>query len=155
MVKQLRAARMEECIACGSCMLACARTRHKSLSLEKSAIRIRTAGGFRSAMIADVCLACAEPACAAVCSAGALARRKGGGVIVRRDRCIGCRRCEEVCSVRGIHYEDDLGYPVVCSHCGLCVPFCPHGCLVLEDAETAFDVGASAAEAAPPEEVAT
>ena len=77
MVKQLRAAQMEECIACGSCMLACARTRQKSLSLDKSAIRIRTAGGFRSAMIADVCLACAEPACAAVCSAGALARAEG------------------------------------------------------------------------------
>ncbi len=155
MVKQLRAARMEECIACGSCMLACARTRHKSLSLDKSAIRIRTAGGFRSAMIADVCLACLEPACAAVCSAGALARRKGGGVVVKRDRCIGCGRCEEVCSVRGIHYDEDLGYPVVCSHCGLCVPFCPHGCLVLEDAETDFGEAASTAEAASREEVAT
>lgn len=66
---------MEERIACGSCMLSCSRARHRSLSLDKSAIRIRMAGDFRSAMIADVCLACAEPACVAVCSAGALARR--------------------------------------------------------------------------------
>ena len=82
MVKQLRATRMEECIACGSCMLACARIRQQSLSLDRSAIRIRTAGGFRSALVADICLACAEPACAAVCSAGALGKRKGGGVLV-------------------------------------------------------------------------
>lgn len=125
---------MEECIACGSCMLACARIRHQSLSLEKSAIRIRTAGGFRSSPVADVCLACLDPACVDACAAGALRPRPGGGVIVKRDRCMGCGRCTDACAVHGIRYDPDLGHPVVCSHCGACVRFCPHGCLVLEEA---------------------
>ena len=99
-------------------MLACSRARHSSLSLYKSAIRIRAAGDFRSAMVADICLACAEPACAAVCSAGTLARRQGAGVLVWRVRCIGCRRCAEVRGVRETHFDEDIGYPVVCSHCG-------------------------------------
>lgn len=137
MPKLLRAARMEECIACGSCMLACARRWHQSLSLEKSAIRIRTAGGFRSSPVADVCLGCIDPACASVCPAGALVARAGGGVLVRKDRCIGCDRCTEVCSVHGIRYDDELGYPVTCVHCGTCVHFCPHGCLVLENVDAA------------------
>ncbi len=135
MAKLLRARRMEECIGCGSCMLACARSRYASLSLNKSAIRVRTAGGFRSSLIADLCLGCDEPACAAVCPAGALLPRPGGGVIVKKERCIGCDRCTEACSVRGIRYDEELGYPVVCAHCGFCARFCPHGCLALEDTD--------------------
>jgi Fe-S-cluster-containing hydrogenase component 2 len=26
-------------------------------------------------------------------------------------------------------YLDTAGEPVVCLHCGKCVPYCPHGCL--------------------------
>jgi Fe-S-cluster-containing dehydrogenase component len=124
---------MEECIACGSCMLACARTRYHSFSLDKSAITIRTAGGFRSSVIADLCLACAEPACAAVCPSRALVPRPGGGVIVKQDRCLGCGRCAEECAVRGIRFNAELGYPIVCAHCGACARYCPHGCLELEE----------------------
>lgn len=139
MPKLLRAARMEECIACGSCMLACARARHQSLSLDTSAIRIRTAGGFRSSLIADICLGCTDAACAAVCPARALLPRPGGGVVLKKDRCIGCGRCAEACAVRGIRYLDELGYPVVCVHCGVCAKYCPHGCLVMEDVDAAGD----------------
>lgn len=135
MPRLLRAARMPKCIGCNSCMLACARVLHKSLSLGESAIRIRTAGGFRGSFVADLCRGCLEPPCAAVCSPGALKSRPGGGVIVHKDRCLGCRRCEEACAVRGIHYEERLGYPVVCSHCGVCAAFCPHGCLELEETD--------------------
>jgi anaerobic carbon-monoxide dehydrogenase iron sulfur subunit len=135
MPKLLRAKNMEECIACGSCMLACARSRYRTLSVDTSAIRVRTAGGFRSSMIADFCLGCEEPACAAVCASGALQPRPGGGVILKRDQCLGCGQCAEACTVRGIHYDSDLGYPVVCSHCGACTRYCPHGCLVLEDVD--------------------
>ena len=116
-------------------MLACARVLHKSLSLELSAIRIRTAGGFRGSLIADVCLGCVDPACAAVCPSGALVPREDGGVIVKRDRCIGCARCDDACAVHAIRYDAELGYPVVCAHCGVCVKFCPHGCLELEEAD--------------------
>lgn len=135
MPKLLRATKMEECIACGSCMLACARIRYQTLSLDNSAIRIRTAGGFRSAVIADLCLGCAEPACAAVCVSGALQPRPGGGVVVKRDLCLGCGRCADACSVHGIHYDHERGFPVVCAHCGACARYCPHGCLVLEESD--------------------
>src|SRR5512140_2898347 len=111
MPKLLRASMLQKCIGCGSCMLACARMRYRSLSLDKSAIRIRTAGGVQTSPVADVCLACSEPACAAVCSAGALVPVPYGGVRVHRERCIGCGRCAEACTVRGIHYDDSLGYP--------------------------------------------
>ncbi len=85
MPKLLRASMLQKCIGCGSCMLACARMRYRSLSLDKSAIRIRTAGGVQTSPVADICLACSEPACAAVCSAGALVPVPYGGVRVHRS----------------------------------------------------------------------
>lgn len=141
MPKLLRAIQMDKCIACGSCMMTCARTRYQSISLDRSAIRIRTAGGFRGNPVADVCLGCIEPPCAEVCPSGALRKRKGGGVLVNRERCIGCNQCTGACSVRGIRYDDSLGYPVVCVHCGNCAKFCPHGCLELVEVsdERTFD----------------
>ncbi len=133
-MKKLVTPRMERCIGCHSCSLACARLVHKRLSWETSGIRIFTSGGLSTNFEAKICLACNPAPCVQACPTGAYSQRKSGGVIVRRKLCIRCGECAKACPVDAI-YIDYTGEPFVCIHCGKCIPFCPHDCLELTDIE--------------------
>ncbi|HDQ40283.1 MAG TPA: (Fe-S)-binding protein [Desulfonatronum sp.] len=131
-MKILRATRMDRCIGCHSCSLACARLVHKKFSWLASGIRIRSSGGLTTGFEARLCLACEPAACALACPTGAFSQRKGGGVIVKMRQCIRCGLCAEACPVDAV-YLDQAGQPHVCIHCGQCVEFCPHDCLELRE----------------------
>jgi len=73
-----------------------------------------------------------------VCPAYALEKRVGGGVLVKKDKCIGCRKCESVCIMRAINFDEDTKKPIICTHCGTCARFCPHECLQMIEAEEAI-----------------
>ena len=70
-MKILSAPRMETCIGCHSCSLACARLVHQLLSWDMAGIRIASSGGFSTGFEARTCLACNPAACAAACPTGA------------------------------------------------------------------------------------
>jgi len=120
-------------------MNVCAVTNKKNHSLIKSAIRVRTTGGMTSSFIAIVCLGCKEPACMEVCPSQALEKRSGGGVLVRENMCIGCRKCEKACIMRAISYDEETKKPIICRHCGVCARFCPHDCLQMVEVKEATD----------------
>jgi Fe-S-cluster-containing dehydrogenase component len=127
-MKILKTPRMERCIGCSSCSLACARLVHKRLSWLAAGIRIMSTGGMSTGFDARLCLACNPAPCVDACPTGAYAQRKGGGVNVKKSLCIRCGDCAHACPVDAI-YLDNTGEPYVCIHCGRCVPFCPHDCL--------------------------
>lgn len=127
-MKQLNTPRLDQCIGCHSCSLACARQVHKKLSWNTAGIRIHSAGGLSTGFTADRCLACDPAPCAEVCPTGAYSQRSGGGVIVKQALCIQCGQCVSACPVDAI-YQDRSGRVYVCIHCGQCVPFCPQNCL--------------------------
>jgi Fe-S-cluster-containing dehydrogenase component len=132
-MKLLRALRMERCIGCYSCSLACSRLVHKSLSWERAGIRIHSAGGLSTGFSAQLCLGCDPAPCAAVCPTLALTQRKGGGVVFKKKLCIRCGECAVACPVDAILMDQETGLPVMCIHCGRCVDFCPHDCLEMVD----------------------
>lgn len=134
MPKILVASRMERCIGCHSCSLACARLVHDALSWTRAGIRIGSAGGLSTGFEATVCVACDPAPCAEACPTGAFSRRKGGGVKVERDLCIRCGECARVCPVEAVFMSPEDGRPYVCIHCGRCTAFCPHECLELREA---------------------
>jgi len=115
-VKILTAPRMERCIGCHSCSLACARLVHKNLSWNTAGIRIASSGGLSTGFEARTC------------PTGAYSQRRAGGVVVRKKLCIRCGECAKACPVDAVYLAVD-GDPFVCIHCGRCVPFCPHDCL--------------------------
>jgi Fe-S-cluster-containing hydrogenase component 2 len=127
-MKQLATPRMDQCIGCQSCALACARLVHKKISWHTSGIRIHSAGGLSTGFTANRCLACDPAPCAAACPTGAFSDRPGGGVIVKKNLCIQCGECVAACPVEAI-CRDRLGDVYVCIHCGQCVLFCPQNCL--------------------------
>ncbi len=132
-MKVLRANRIERCIGCHSCSLACARLVHKEISWLRAGIHINSVGGMSTGFEARYCLACDPPPCAAACPTEALIPRKGGGVIPKLKACIRCGQCAKACPVDAIYLDPDNGLPYVCIHCGRCVEFCPHNCLTLKD----------------------
>lgn len=120
------------CVGCMSCMFACAR-RFPEGGLAKSAIHIRSVGGFERGFTVIVCRACPDPPCAKVCPTNALIPRRGGGVVLNAGKCIGCGLCVQACPFGAIQWDVDINKPVVCVHCGYCVTYCPHGVLSLEE----------------------
>jgi len=133
-MKILRAPRIERCVGCDSCSLACARLVHKRISWTTAGIRITSSGGLSTGFEAKTCLACDPAPCAAACPTGSFSQRKGGGVKVKPDVCIRCGACAKACPVDAIYIEPETSIPFVCIHCGRCVAFCPHQCLEMIDA---------------------
>ncbi|MDZ7761489.1 MAG: 4Fe-4S binding protein [Desulfovermiculus sp.] len=135
-MKILLAPRMERCIGCYSCSLACSRLVHGSVSWKRAGIRIHTSGGLSTGFEAQVCLACNPAPCVQVCPTAAMRQRKGGGVVYKQSLCIQCGECAKACPVDAIYMDPEKVEPVVCIHCGRCVPFCPHDCLEMVQVET-------------------
>ena len=133
MARVLRANEMSKCIGCFTCMNVCAAFNHKSHSLEKSSIHIKTSGGLSGRFVASVCHACHDPACAEVCPTSALIKRKGGGVLLNEPLCMGCKRCVKACAVFAVGFDEKVNLPIICRQCGLCANYCPHKCLVMEE----------------------
>lgn len=135
MAKVLSAPDMGRCIGCYSCMLACAREVVKTYSLLYAALRIRTRGGLQSKLTADICRACKVPPCAEACKYQALLKREGGGVKLVAEKCTGCGDCIPACPVHYIRMNPTIEKIIMCIHCGICARYCPHGILVLAEAE--------------------
>ncbi|MHA1971344.1 MAG: (Fe-S)-binding protein [Candidatus Hodarchaeales archaeon] len=145
MAKRLRVAHLERCVGCYQCVFACARINEKVLSVDRSAIKIRTIGGYEGSFAVIVCRGCLDPPCVPACPIpGALKARdnQAGGVIVNREICnsLECNNeCVEACPIPGaIHIDPDLNNAIVCRQCGICTKFCPTGVLIMETSKPGF-----------------
>jgi len=118
------------CVGCQCCMFACSR-RFGYAGLSKTAILIRSAGGIERGFVVQVCRACENPPCAAVCPTNALKLRSGGGVLLEAAECVGCKLCINACAVDSVLWDDESDKPMICVHCGLCAQACPYGVLEL------------------------
>ncbi|MCL1849105.1 MAG: [Fe-S]-binding protein [Clostridiales bacterium] len=141
MAKVLVTDELRKCIGCYTCMHVCAAANHRSHSIRNSCISIKTSGGMSGRFVAVVCQTCKQPPCAEACPTSALVAQPGGGVVLDSPKCIGCRRCEAKCIVKAIGYDEDERKPIICFHCGLCVRFCPHGCLEMREVPDEEDGG--------------
>jgi len=129
---RISVANIERCIGCYSCMFACSRLRFGVVSMAKSAIQVRSAGGIERGFVVVVCRACVDPPCAKGCPTGALTPRPGGGVTLDESKCIGCKSCQEACIVGAVVWDEESNLPIVCRYCGFCTKFCPHNVIVFE-----------------------
>lgn len=129
--KRLSIVDVDKCVGCQSCMFACNR-RFAEAGLSRSAIHIKSAGGFERGFVVVVCRACQEPPCMKVCPTNALAFRNGGGVDLTTRKCIGCQNCVEACPFNAIFWDDAANKPIICVYCGFCEKYCPYDVIKLE-----------------------
>jgi len=121
----------ERCVGCQSCMFACARMQGE-VGLATARIGIKSIGGMERGFTVVVCRACDDPPCAKVCPTNALKLRKGGGVRLDSSECIGCGKCRDACLIGAVFWDEEINKPMICTHCGYCVKFCPHGVLTVK-----------------------
>jgi len=130
MAKKLAALDVNKCIGCMECMFACSRRAGRG-GFDKSAVRVRSAGGIERGFVIVACRACENPPCAKVCPTDALRERKGGGVILNEAKCIGCGFCAQACIMGAIFWDGERNKPIVCKYCGECANYCVHNAIGL------------------------
>lgn len=129
----------ELCMGCHTCELECALAHSESKNLieavlnkERSVPRVRVRAA-ESLNVPLQCRHCEDAPCVRVCPSGALEKLETSGtVMVRVDRCIGCRWCVMVCPFGVIGVADGK----VAIKCDLCAertsqgldPACVAGC---------------------------
>ncbi len=128
----LKVKKLGQCIGCYSCMIACASIVHRNFALTKSAISVKTSGGYQGRMVVNICRGCVKPSCEAQCETGALVSRDGGGIRFYPKKCTGCKKCIEVCMARAIKFDQETNKIIACIQCGKCVERCPHDVIEME-----------------------
>jgi anaerobic carbon-monoxide dehydrogenase iron sulfur subunit len=140
--------KIEKCLACRSCELACAAAHSDSKDLVEALKEIRTPRSRihieyiddkgemrRERAIAIQCRHCEEPACAQACISGGIRKdEKTGEIIVNLEKCVGCWSCIMVCPVGAIVKNDNLHQALKCDNCPdletpACIIACPTSAL--------------------------
>jgi len=137
--------RLERCMGCRSCEMACAVEHSDSKSLFGAAserpapvrrLYVEHAEGHRVPL---VCRHCEDAPCVAVCRTGAMSQDPITGVVDRdKSRCVGCGMCAMSCPYGVIGSQGGSRIAVKCDRCrGLdvpaCVSACPTGTLVFAE----------------------
>ncbi len=134
---------VSKCLACNACTVECKRENQVQEGFFRTRITEFEQGAYPNVSVNYVkrqCMHCEHPACASVCTVGALQKTPDGPVIYDSSRCIGCRYCMYACpyGVPEFEWDKPLGLIEKCTFCdhrqasGLepsCVSPCPFGAL--------------------------
>lgn len=54
---------------------------------------------------------------------------------VDENKCTGCKKCIQGCSFDAISMKNDIAVInyEICSACGACINYCPHGVLIFQE----------------------
>ncbi len=143
--------KIERCMSCHTCEIACAIAHSSSKDLETIAATDERPGyrlsveSFSEKGVPILCQHCDDPACLMACPTGAIHRNgESGPVLYDEDRCIGCRMCVQACPFGVITVKPDGKRVLKCDLCierlaqhklPACVAACPTAALEFADSE--------------------
>ena len=132
---------VDKCVECHACEVACKAANNVDLGARWRRVTTVWSGTFPNVTKESIslsCMHCGNPACEAVCPAGAIKKDPETGVVhVDRSKCIGCHYCFFACPFGVPQYGDD-GTMQKCELCidklaagkdPACVSTCPAGAL--------------------------
>jgi anaerobic carbon-monoxide dehydrogenase iron sulfur subunit len=129
-------AKLDHCMGCHSCELACAVAHSQSKSLyaalreaHSPKRRLFVEGTDSGINVPILCRHCEEAPCLHACISGAISRTAEGVVRSDPDRCIGCWTCVMVCPYGVIGRETATRKAYKCDRCpDLEIPACVNAC---------------------------
>jgi len=150
-MSKIIACRIEHCLGCRSCEIACALAHSESKDLRGAVkehplpqrrVTVETAGAYGLPL---QCRHCEDAPCMMICPSEAIQRKgKEGLVLIAQDRCIGCKLCVVVCPFGVIRLSRDGKAVVKCDQCierteagdePACVTACPTKALMFVEIE--------------------
>lgn len=140
--------RLDRCLACDSCQLACA-VEHSASKTLFGAVFEATSPRWRNFVqtssggpVPVVCRHCEDAPCIDACISGAMHREANGSVtnVGLEQRCVGCWMCVMACPYGVITPQHELRLAVKCDLCvdretPICVEACPTGARIYAEPE--------------------
>ena len=131
---------LDNCVRCHACEVACREEHGLAFQGGPRWCRIMTVGPRKAGdalhmdFVPVICFHCDEPACAALCPAGAISKGKDGIVLVDENLCTGCKLCVYGCPYGAMVYNeatDKAGHCDRCAHrrSGGLEPSCVQHCI--------------------------
>ncbi|MFZ1977528.1 MAG: 4Fe-4S dicluster domain-containing protein [Bacteroidota bacterium] len=135
--------RIDKCLGCSSCELACALEHSQSKNLPeairepvlpKARIHVELIDEqgtmLRYRTFALQCRHCDDPVCVQACISGGIQKNEDtGDVQFDSERCVGCWSCIMVCPFGAIVKHNGLHRAIKCDHCpGREIPACIEAC---------------------------
>ncbi|MBN1683801.1 4Fe-4S dicluster domain-containing protein [Candidatus Bathyarchaeota archaeon] len=121
---------MEKCIGCELCEKVCEFLNEKA--------RVNISSTIDGVLVPLTCLHCSEAACVKVCPTGAIYKNEEGFVLIKKNKCIGCKLCVMICPLGILSFDSDKGFIIKCDLCQdranndlppACVEVCPAGAI--------------------------
>ena len=111
---------LRRCVGCHACSVACKSENNVPLGVWRSWVKQVERGKFPNTQrhfLPRLCNHCEEPACVAACPTKASYKREDGIILVREERCIGCKLCMAACPYDARFLQPDKGIVNKCTFC--------------------------------------
>ncbi len=137
--------KVDKCLGCKSCEIACAVTHSvvgdlsKAIAEEALSLPRKKVFSAKGKNFPVSCRHCKEPKCVDACMAGALVYNSEKGIVVHDElRCVGCWMCVMVCPYGAIRPNLNTNMPVRCDKCKdkdepSCIKACPTGAIIWQE----------------------
>ena len=111
---------LTKCVGCASCTLAC--QAQNELEPHERWVRVESKEEGRypavtRRFLAVQCMHCDNAPCIHVCPTRANYKRRDGLVLIREERCIGCKYCVVACPYQARVFNEGRGIPGKCKLC--------------------------------------
>jgi len=129
---------VNDCSGCRQCEMVCSFTHEKEFGSSVSRITVLKEDLF-GLDIPLVCWHCDPCKAMENCPSRALRRERSGLISVSEEKCLGCGKCLETCTIGAVKLHPSKKIPLICNQCGgepLCVEKCPTKALAYLEIDT-------------------
>jgi Fe-S-cluster-containing dehydrogenase component len=108
------------CVACMACVVACKKENDVPPGQFRTRVLEAVEGEFpklRMELRSELCNHCDNPPCVYNCPTGASYKTEEGPVLLKHNRCVGCKACVASCPYDARYINEEKGFADKCTFC--------------------------------------